>query len=119
MKKIIFTQDAPVPVGPYSQAILVDDTLYCSGQIAVDCLDGDATLQTDRVCRNIVAVLAAAHMQIQDVVKVTCFLANMADFSKFNEVYERYFAHKPARSCVAAKELPKGALVEIEVLAVR
>lgn len=119
MKKIIFTESAPFPLGPYSQAVLAGGTLYCSGQIAVDCLDGDAGVQTESVCKNITAVLTAADMRIEDVVKTTCFLADMGDFAKFNEVYERYFLHKPARSCVAAKELPKGALVEVEVVAVR
>lgn len=119
MKKIIFTENAPVPIGPYSQAVLVDDTLYCSGQIAADCLDGDVAAQTDKLCKNILSVLSAAGMQVQDVVKTTCFLADMADFSRFNEVYENFFAHKPARSCVAVKELPKGARVEIEVIAVK
>jgi len=118
MRKIIFTENAPFPVGPYSQAVLINGTLYCSGQIAVDCLDGDVEAQTNSVCNNISAVLQAADMQIDDVVKSTCFLADMGDFVKFNEVYEKFFAHKPARSCVAAKELPKGALVEIEVVAV-
>jgi len=119
MQQIIFTEHAPAPIGPYSQAILVNDTLYCSGQIAIDCLNSDVAEQTDRVCKNIVAVLKAANMQISDVVKTTCFLTQMADFVEFNTVYERFFAHRPARSCIAAKELPKGALVEIEVVAVR
>ena len=118
MKKIIFTENAPFPIGPYSQAILINGTLYCSGQIAADCLDGDVEVQTDRVCKNISAVLQAADMQMGDVVKTTCFLTDMSHFTKFNEVYEKFFTHKPARSCVAAKELPKGALVEIEVVAV-
>jgi 2-iminobutanoate/2-iminopropanoate deaminase len=118
MKKIIFTENAPSPIGPYSQAVLINGTLYCSGQIAMDCLDGDAEAQTNSVCKNITAVLQAAGMQIEDVVKTTCFLADMNDFTKFNGVYEKFFAHKPARSCVAAKTLPKNALVEIEVVAV-
>ena len=117
MKKIIFTGNAPTPIGPYSQAILINGTLYCSGQIAGDCLDRDVAVQAETVCENISAVLQAANMKIQDVVKTTCFLADMAHFTGFNEVYERYFAHKPARSCIAAKELPRGALVEIEVVA--
>jgi len=119
MKRIIFTEHAPAPIGPYSQAVLINDTLYCSGQIAMDCLSGDVAEQTDRVCKNIAAVLKAADMQISDVVKTMCFLAQMSDFAEFNTVYERFFAHKPARSCIAAKELPKGALVEIEVVAVK
>jgi len=119
MKKIIFTESTPYPVGPYSQAVLVGDTLYCSGQIALDALDADVPTQTELVCRQIAAVLAAADMELTDVVKTTCFLADMADFADFNGVYEKHFAHKPARSCVAAKQLPKGALVEVEVLAVK
>ena len=117
MKKIIFTENAPLPIGPYSQAVLVNGTLYCSGQIASTCLDGDIVAQTEAVCKNISIVLQAANMELQDIVKTTCFLADMTHFAKFNEIYERYFSHKPARSCVAAKELPKGALVEIEVVA--
>jgi 2-iminobutanoate/2-iminopropanoate deaminase len=118
MKKIVFTENAPAPIGPYSQAVLVNNTLYCSGQIAADCLSGDISEQTDKVCKNICAVLAAADMSIQNVVKTTCFLADMADFLQFNNVYQQYFNHRPARSCIAAKELPKGTLVEIEVVAV-
>jgi 2-iminobutanoate/2-iminopropanoate deaminase len=118
MKEIIFTENAPSPIGPYSQAVLINGVLYCSGQIAIDCLDGDVTAQTEKVCNNISAVVQAAHMQMSDVVKTTCFLTDMSHFAAFNAVYERYFAHKPARSCFAVKELPKGALVEIEVIAV-
>ena len=119
MKEIIFTEGAPAPIGPYSQAVMAGGTLYCSGQIPMDCLDGDIEQQTDRVCRNISAILTAAGMQLHDVVKATCFLANMEDFTRFNEVYGTYFSHKPARSCVAVKELPRGALVEVEVIAVK
>ena len=116
MKKIIFTENAPSPIGPYSQAVLVNGILYCSGQIATACLDGDIAMQTDTVCKNISAVLQAADMELENVVKITCFLT-MDHFAQFNRVYECFFSHKPARSCVAAKELPKGALVEIEVVA--
>lgn len=119
MKEIIFTENAPAAVGPYSQGILAGNTLYCSGQIAIGFFDRDVTEQTEQVCRNITAVLAATGMELTDVVKTTCFLADIADFAKFNEVYEKYFSHKPARSCVAAKDLPKNALVEIEVIAVK
>ena len=119
MKEIISTQGAPTPIGPYSQAILVDGSLYCSGQIAAGNTGGGAADQTDEVCRNISAVLQAADMDMQNVVKTTCFLTDMDHFDIFNEVYGRYFAHKPARSCVAVKSLPKGALVEIEVIAAR
>ena len=118
-KEIIFTEHAPFPLGPYSQAVLAGDTLYCSGQIAVDALDADVATQTHQVCKNITAVLSAAGMEMHQVVKNTCFLADMGDFAAFNAVYEQYFAHKPARSCVAAKELPKGAAVEIEAIAVK
>jgi len=118
MKNIIYTEAAPAPIGPYSQAILAGGTLYCSGQIATDCLSGGIAEQTEAVCRNISAVLKAADMQMEDVVKTTCFLADMEHFAAFNEVYARHFAHKPARSCVAAKGLPRGALVEIEIVAV-
>jgi 2-iminobutanoate/2-iminopropanoate deaminase len=111
VKKIIFTENAPSPIGPYSQAVLVNGTLYCSGQIAIDCLDSDVATQTEKVCNNISAVLQAANMQLSDVVKTTCFLTDMDHFAAFNTVYEKYFSHKPARSCIAVKELPKGALV--------
>lgn len=121
MKKIILTENAPAPIGPYSQAVLVGDTLYCSGQIAIDAKSGeligeDVTAQTEKVCENISAVLSASGMDFGDVIKTTCFLADMGDFSAFNTVYAKYFISKPARSCVAAKALPKGALVEIEVI---
>ncbi len=119
MKKIIYTDKAPTPIGAYSQAILVGDTLYCSGQIAMDMLDKDVVTQTQKVCENIKNVLTAAGMSVNDVVKTTCFLSQMADFTAFNSVYEQCFTHKPARSCVAAKELPRGALVEVEVIAVK
>jgi 2-iminobutanoate/2-iminopropanoate deaminase len=118
MENIIFTENAPSPIGPYSQAVWAGGTLYCSGQIAVGRLDGNAAVQTEQVCKNIHAVLREAGMQMRDVVKTTCFLADMGDFVSFNEVYGRYFAHRPARSCVAVKALPKGALVEIEAVAV-
>ncbi len=117
MRKIIFTEDAPLPIGPYSQAVLLNGTLYCSGQIAANCLKSGISEQTEIVCRNIAAVLKAANMELQDVVKCTCYLADMADFAEFNSVYEKYFTHKPARSCVAARELPKAALIEIDVIA--
>jgi 2-iminobutanoate/2-iminopropanoate deaminase len=96
---------------------LINGALYCSGQIAADCLSAGVTEQTNRVCQNISAILAAAGLEMRHVVKTTCFLADMADFVKFNEEYEKHFAHKPARSCVAVKGLPKNALVEIEVIA--
>jgi len=124
MKKIIYTQNAPEPIGPYSQAILVNDTLYASGQIAIDpktgdFADTDITCQTEQVCKNIEEILKAANMTFENVVKTTCFLAFISDFKKFNTIYEKYFISKPARSCVAAKELPKNALVEIEIIAAK
>ena len=120
----IFTNNAPKPIGPYSQAVLVGDTLYCSGQIALDpvsgeFIGGDVRGETRRVCENVGAVLGSAGLTFGNVVKTTCFLADMADFAAFNEVYGAYFTSAPARSCVAVKELPKGALVEIEVIAAR
>lgn len=123
MKEIIYTNNAPEPVGPYSQAVLAGNTLYCSGQIAIDpttgkLSDGDITTQTHLCLKNIKNILNAARTDIKNVVKVSCFLKDMGDFSEFNKVYEQYFTDsKPARSCVAVKELPKGALVEIEVIA--
>ncbi|MFI3141137.1 MAG: Rid family detoxifying hydrolase [Clostridia bacterium] len=118
MKEIIFTENAPLPIGPYSQAVKANGTLYCSGQLAMDDLDKDIATQTEKLCENIGNVLDAAGMKYENVVKTTCFLANMSDFGAFNEVYAKYFAHKPARSCVAVKELPRNALVEVEVIAV-
>lgn len=122
--KIISTNDAPKAVGPYSQAILVNGVLYASGQIAINpetqtMVDGDIVAQTEQIVKNIGAVLKAADMGFENVVKTTCFLAEMTDFATFNTVYEKYFISKPARSCVAAKELPKGALAEIEIIAVK
>ncbi|NLB29373.1 MAG: regulator [Clostridiales bacterium] len=119
MKEIVFTENAPEPAGPYSQAVLSNGTLYCSGQIALGHLDEGISEQTEYVCQNVKAVLAAAGMELSDVIKTTCFLAEMADFAVFNEAYGKYFPHRPARSCVAVKELPKNALVEIEVIAVK
>ncbi len=123
MKQIIYTNEAPEPVGPYSQAVLVNNTLYCSGQIAIDAqtgkfVDGNVTEQTHLCFKNIQNILKAANMDINNIIKVSCFLKEMDDFSEFNNVYSQYFTdYKPARSCVAVKELPKGALVEIEVVA--
>lgn len=124
MKKIILTEAAPAPIGPYSQAILAGNTLYCSGQIALDAktsefLNGTIEEQTKKCCENIKEVLSQAGYGLEDVVKTTCFLANMSDFATFNGVYAQYFTSKPARSCVAVKELPKNGLVEIEIIAVK
>ncbi len=122
MSEIILTQNAPAPIGPYSQAYMVGDILYCSGQIALDAktgefLNGTIEEQTEKCCQNIAEVLKAAGLGFENVVKTTCFLANMSDFAAFNNVYGKYFISKPARSCVAVKELPKNGLVEIEVIA--
>ena len=122
--EIISTNNAPQAVGPYSQAIVVNGTLYASGQIAIDpetqkMIEGDIVAQTERICKNIGAVLAASGLKFENVVKTTCFLADMADFVTFNGIYEKYFVSKPARSCVAVKQLPKNALAEIEVIAVK
>lgn len=122
MKKIIATDKAPAAIGPYSQAVLLDDTLYASGQLGIDPSTGDfpegITAQTEQSFRNIHAILAEAGMTIDDVVKTTCFLADMGDFSAMNAVYERQFTGSfPARSAVAVKTLPKNGLVEIEIIA--
>lgn len=121
--KTIHTNDAPAAVGPYSQAIQAGNTLYLSGQIAINPAEGKivaATIeeQAEQCCRNIEAVLAAAGTDMNVVVKTTCFLADIADFKAFNEIYARHFVSKPARSCVAVKDLPAGALCEVEALAV-
>lgn len=121
--KIIHTDNAPAAVGPYSQAILAGSTLYCSGQIAINPAEGKIVAttiaeQAEQCCKNVEAVLAAAGTDIEHVVKTTCFLADIADFAAFNEVYAKHFVSKPARSCVAAKALPAGALCEVEVTAV-
>lgn len=121
--KIIQTEKAPAAVGPYSQAIIAGGMVYCSGQIAIDpvsgkILAGDIEGQAEQCCKNIEAVLDAAGVDLCAVVKTTCFLADISDFAKFNAIYEKYFVSKPARSCVAVKDLPKGALCEIEVVAV-
>lgn len=124
MKKIIFTEDAPAPIGPYSQAVMLGDLLFCSGQVPLDAVSGDVTGkdiegQTEKVCKSIKAVLAAAGMTFENVVKTTCFLTDMADFAAFNQVYAKYFVSNPARSTVAVKGLPKGVLVEVEVTAAK
>ncbi|MBR1965410.1 MAG: RidA family protein [Lentisphaeria bacterium] len=122
-KEIIATKAAPAAVGPYSQAIKVGDVLYTSGQIALDPETGvlapaEIGVQAERVMKNLGAVLEAAGYTFDEVVKTTCFLSDMSYFAEFNAIYEKYFISKPARSCVAAASLPKGALVEVEVIAV-
>ena len=121
MKKIA-TDQAPGAIGPYSQAVVSGNLVYTSGQIAIDPATGnlagtDIATQTEQVMKNLGAVLAAAGSSYEKAVKTTCFLADIADFAAFNEIYGRYFVGKPARSCVAVKALPKGALVEVEVTA--
>ena len=122
--QVIHPDKAPAAVGPYSQAIAAGDTLNASGQIAIDPAAGrivatDIAGQAEQCCRNVEAVLAAAGASMADVVKTTCFLADIADFKAFNEVYAKHFVSKPARSCVAVKDLPAGALCEVEATAVR
>ena len=117
----IQTEKAPAAIGPYSQAVCVGNLVFTSGQIPLNAdgqLVGETiTEQTEQVCKNLCAVLEAAGTSIEKAVKTTCFLADMADFAAFNEVYGKYFVGKPARSCVAAKQLPKNVLVEVEVIA--
>jgi 2-iminobutanoate/2-iminopropanoate deaminase len=121
-KQIISTESAPAAIGPYSQAILVDGFLFASGQIPLlpetgDMVQGGINEQAEQVMKNIAAVLEAAGSDFSRVVKTTCFLTNMDNFAAFNEVYSRYFTGKPARSCVAVSALPRGVLVEVEVIA--
>lgn len=122
MSNKVETNKAPAAIGPYSQAVCVGNLIFTSGQIPLNpetgVLEGEnITEQTHRVCKNLQAVLEAAGGSLKSAVKTVCFLANMADFAAFNEVYAQYFTEKPARSCVAVKDLPKGALVEVEVVA--
>ena len=118
----INTEKAPAAIGPYSQAIVVENMLYSSGQIPLNPETGEIvgeniTQQTQQVMKNIGAILEAAGTAFDKVVKTTCFIADMADFAEFNKVYEEYFTEKPARSCVAVKQLPKSVLCEVEVIA--
>ena len=119
--KIVETTKAPGAIGPYSQGYVVNGFVYTSGQIPVDPETGvipeGITAQTERSCQNVGAVLETAGVGFENVFKTTCFLADMADFAAFNEVYAKYFVSKPARSCVAVKTLPKGVLCEIEAIA--
>ena len=120
--QIVHTPLAPAAIGPYSQAVKVNGMVFTSGQIALDpetgaVVEGGIREQTTRICENLKAVLAAAGSSLEKVVKTTCFLADMADFAVFNEVYGGYFTGKPARSCVAVRTLPKNVLAEIEVIA--
>ena len=118
----VHTSNAPEAIGPYSQAVKFGNMVFTSGQIALtpngEFLDADISVQTKQVCENLKEVLKAAGSDISNVIKTTIFLADMNDFGAVNEVYGKYFSHKPARSTVAVKELPKGAKVEIETIAV-
>ena len=120
--KKVSTEKAPSAIGPYSQAIVCGEMVFTSGQIPINLASGqveakDITAQTEQVMQNLGAVLSASGSSFEKAVKTTCFLAEIADFSAFNEVYGKYFTTKPARSCVAVKDLPKGVLVEVEVIA--
>ncbi len=118
----VSTPKAPAAIGPYSQAVWAGDFLYLSGMMPIDPATGalepaDITAQASRIMKNIEAVLTEAGLTQENVVKTTCFLSDMANFGAFNAVYGEYFTSKPARSCVAVRELPKSALVEVEVIA--
>ena len=119
--KLIHTDRAPAAIGPYSQGYIVNGSVYTSGQIPVDPATGNIPegieAQAHQSCRNVGAVLEAGGTSFENVFKTTCFLADMADFAVFNQVYAQYFNSKPARSCVAVKSLPKGVLCEIEAIA--
>lgn len=122
MLKKISTEKAPAAIGPYSQGIIVNNMFYSSGQIPIIpetgvIETGDITAQAEQVMKNIEAVLEEAGTSFELVVKTTCFLTDMSDFAAFNSVYEKYFTQKPARSCVAVKQLPKDVSCEVEVIA--
>lgn len=122
MLKKISTEKAPAAIGPYSQGIIANNMLFASGQIPINPATGeiegaDITAQAEQVCKNIGALLETAGTDYTNVVKTTCFLADMGDFAAFNEVYAKYFTEKPARSCVAVKTLPKNVLCEVEIIA--
>lgn len=122
MSSKVKTSKAPEAIGPYSQAVCVNNLVFTSGQIPLNpetgLLEGkDIAEQTHRVCKNLEAVLNAAGSSLKNAIKTVCYLSDIADFTDFNGVYAQYFTEKPARSCVAVKDLPKGALVEVEVIA--
>ena len=121
-KKVIATTNAPGAIGPYSQGWIVGDMVYTSGQIPVDPATGEIAegiaAQAEQSCKNVAAIVEAAGATMENVVKTTCFLADMGDFAAFNEVYAKYFTSKPARSCVAVKTLPKNVLCEVEAIAI-
>ena len=122
-KTVISTTNAPGAIGPYSQGWVVGDMVFASGQIPVNPATGEIpegiAAQTEQSCKNVAAIMEAAGVGMENVVKTTCFLADIADFTAFNEVYAKYFTSKPARSCVAVKDLPKGVLCEVEAIAVK
>ena len=120
--KVVYTDKAPAAIGPYSQAMILNGVLFTSGQIPVDPATGEISgdtieVQAEQVMKNLGEVLKEAGSSFENAVKTTCFLADMGDFAKFNEVYAKYFVNKPARSCVAVKTLPKNVLCEGEVIA--
>lgn len=121
--KVLETKNAPGAIGPYSQGYEVNGFVYTSGQIPVDPATGEVpagiAAQAEQSCKNVGAILEAAGAGFDKVFKTTCFLADMGDFAAFNEVYAKYFTSKPARSCVAVKDLPKGVLCEIEAIAAK
>ena len=118
---VISTPNAPAAIGPYSQGMIAGNLVFCSGQLPVDPATGNIPegipAQAEQSCRNVAAVLAAAGSDATRVIKTTCFIADMADFAAFNEVYAKYFTGKPARSCCAVRQLPKNVLCEIEAIA--
>lgn len=118
---IISTEKAPAAIGPYSQAVVVGDMLYTSGQIPINpetgaVVEQNIAVQAEQVMKNLQAILEAAGTSFEKVIKTTCFLADMGDFAAFNEIYAKYFVSKPARSCVAVRTLPKNVLCEVEVI---
>lgn len=122
MSEIIYTNNAPEAIGPYSQAVKVGNLVFTSGQIAINPATGNIEAdtieaQTEQVCKNLTEVLKTAGTDITKAVKTVCFLSDMDNFAKFNEIYGKYFTGKPARSCVAVKTLPKNVLVEVDVIA--
>ena len=120
--KVVYTEKAPAAIGPYSQAMILNGVLFTSGQMPVNPATGEINgntieTQAEQVMKNLGEVLKEAGSSFEKAVKTTCFLADMGDFAKFNEVYAKYFVNKPARSCVAVKTLPKNVLCEVEVIA--
>ncbi len=123
MFKVIQTEKAPAAIGPYSQALISGNMLFASGQIPLNpengqLVEGDIKIQATQVMKNISAILEAAGVGFENVIKTTCFLKNMEDFAAFNEIYAQYFTGKPARSCVAASKLPKDVSCEVEIIAI-